>query len=143
MDLGFQPHQRLRTGRDYGRVMHKQQKAAGRNVVVLVAPRRLKGGAAAPARVGIMVSTKVSKLAVRRHQLKRWVRELFRTELKAHLTGWDVVVLFRSDPPAEGRRRLDEDIRALLTKAMHAGDAARRPRAGGGGGSGGGGGGAP
>ncbi len=128
MDRGYQPHERLRTGRDYGRVMQRQQKAAGRNVVVLAAQRRLKGGAPAPARVGIMVSTKVSKLSVRRHQLKRWVRELFRTELKSGLTGWDVVVLFRSDPPAAGRRRLDDDIRALLAKALAAGEGPRRTR---------------
>ncbi len=130
MDQGFQPHQRLRNGRDYGRVMHKQQKAAGRHLVVLLAPRRLKGGAIAPARLGIMVSTKVSKLAVRRHQLKRWVRELFRTELQHDLAGWDVCVLFRSDPPADGRKRLDDDIRALLRKALVANDGPRRPRPG-------------
>ena len=125
----FTAEQRFHHGRDFGRAFKRQQKAAGRHVVLLLAPR---GRHDAPARLGIMVSTKVSPLSVRRHQLKRWVRELFRTRLVALLAGFDAVVLFRSDPPVDGHRRLDEEIQALIPKALAAKpDPHGRPRGGG------------
>ena len=125
----FTPEQRFHHGRDFGRAFKRQQKAAGRHVVLLLAPR---GRHDAVARLGVMVSTKVSPLSVRRHQLKRWVRELFRTRLTALLVGFDAVVLFRSDPPATGHRRLDEEIQALIPKALAAKpDPHGRPRGGG------------
>ena len=89
--LSFPPAMRFHHGRDYGRLFHRQQKAAGRWVVVLVAPSR---AAAALPRLGVMISVKAVKTAVRRHQLKRWVRELFRTRLVERLGRHDLVVLF-------------------------------------------------
>jgi ribonuclease P protein component len=108
----------LHSNRDFGRIMHRQQKAAGRHVVVLVLPRPRRLDPRA--RLGAMISTKVAPSAVRRHQLKRWVRELFRLRLKATLHGHDVVVLFRRDPPADAHRQLDDEISALVAKALAA-----------------------
>jgi len=124
----FPPAMRFHHGRDYGRVMHRQQKAAGKHVVVLVAPRRgtAQGPATTP-RLGIMVSTKVADTAVRRHQLKRWVREQFRRGLHAQAGTNDVVILFRRDPPADFHAGLDAEIAALLTRAVAA-TSAPRPR---------------
>lgn len=120
-DASFPPAQRFHHGRDYGRVMHRQQKAAGRHAVVLVAPRRQ-----GPARLGIMVSTKVADTAVRRHQLKRWIRERFRTAWKERAAGHDVVVLMRQDPPRDAHADLDAELDRLLDKALTA-KAAPRP----------------
>ena len=117
-DHAFGPNHRLHSNRDYGRVFHRQQKAAGRYTVVLLSPRGRKGSQLA--RLGIMIGAKAVKTAVRRHQLKRWVRELFRTRLKETLTAHDCVVLFRSDPPADHHARLDEEIHGLVTKALAA-----------------------
>ena len=127
----FGPAHRLHSNRDYGRVFHRQQKAAGRHtglvvswgislwvLVVLLMPRARK--AAQQARLGIMVGAKAVKTAVRRHQLKRWVRELFRTRLKSSLAGHDCVVLFRSNPPEEAHTQLDEEISGLVAKALTA-----------------------
>ena len=114
----FGPAHRLHSNRDYGRVFHRQQKAAGRHTVVLLMPRARK--AAQHARLGIMVGAKAVKTAVRRHQLKRWVRELFRTRLKSSLAGHDCVVLFRSNPPEEAHTQLDEEISGLVAKALTA-----------------------
>jgi hypothetical protein len=63
---------------------------------------------------------KAVKTAVRRHQLKRWVRELFRIRLKAVLAGYDCVVLFRCDPPEDAHVRLDDEIVGLVTRALAA-----------------------
>mgnify|MGYP001118268998 CR=1 FL=1 len=97
-DQSFPPSQRLHDRGDYGRVFHRRQHA----------------------RLGIMVGTKVHKRAVRRHELKRWVRECFRRELKGPLHGYDAVVLFRRDPPEDGHADLDAEIRRLVAKALQA-----------------------
>ena len=116
-DATFGPAHRLHSNRDYGRVFHRQQKAAGRHVVLLVVPRSRRSGSLA--RVGVMISAKAVKTAVRRHQLKRWVRELFRLELKSALHGHDAVVLFRTDPKVD-HPALTAEILALVPKALGA-----------------------
>ena len=116
MDVTFGPEHRLHDGRDYSRVFNRQQKAAGRHVVVLVRPR--SPSERPHGRIGVMIAVKTARLAVRRHQLKRWVRELFRHELKSAAVGFDVVVLFRSDPPPDAHQLLNQEIRALLPKAL-------------------------
>jgi ribonuclease P protein component len=118
MDASFGPAHRLHDGRDYSRVFNRQQKAAGRHIVVLARPRSAKEPA--HGRIGVMIAAKTARSAVRRHQLKRWVRELFRRELKASTAGFDLVVLFRSDPPADAHAALDQELRHLIPKAMAA-----------------------
>jgi ribonuclease P protein component len=118
MDGTFGPGHRLHDNRDYSRVFNRQQKAAGRFVVVLVRPRDRKAGTAG--RVGVMIAVKTAAAAVRRHQLKRWVRELFRLQLKGVLAGHDTVVLFRRDPPVDAHAELDREILALVPKALAA-----------------------
>lgn len=114
------PHQaRLHHGGDYNRVFHHQQKAAGRLAVVLVRERPRKGQQLA--RIGVMVPAKVIKTAVRRHQVKRWVREWFRTEMKSVFDHHDVVVLMRADPPTEnGHAILKSELAVLASKALAA-----------------------
>jgi ribonuclease P protein component len=115
MDQRFPPSHRLHHGRDYSRVFNRQHKAAGRHVVVLLRAREER---ALDARLGIMVAVKTVSTAVRRHQLKRWVREFFRTRLHEVVRGYDVVVLFRADPPPEGHQLLSDEISALANKAL-------------------------
>jgi ribonuclease P protein component len=133
----FPPAARLHDQRDYSRVFNRQQKHGASHVVALLRPRA--PGEAACGRLGVMVSTKVAARAVRRHQLKRWVRELFRRELAPGLAGWDLVILFRRDPPPDGHQQLDGEVREAIAKARaHApgSGGGRRPRGGGEGGGG-------
>ncbi|MHC5067250.1 MAG: ribonuclease P protein component [Planctomycetota bacterium] len=125
-DQSFPPTNRLHTRRDYGRVFHRCQRADGKHCGVQLAARPKRGGKRA--RLGIVVGTKVHKRAVRRHQLKRWVRELFRREYKELLHGFDCVVMFRRDPPTDGHAALDDEIRRLISKAMAAEPRQRQPR---------------
>ena len=119
-DCSFPPAARLHDARDYNRVFNRQQKAAGRWSVLLLRPHGRPAS-----RLGIMVSTKVAKRAVRRHQLKRWVRELFRTRLRPLLPGCDCVVLLRADPTgADDHRQLDAELLRLAPLAL-----AARPQA--------------
>ena len=119
-DPSFGPEHRLHSNRDYGRAFHRQQKAGGTHVVVLVNPRSRRSGG--KPRLGVMMSAKAVRTSVRRHQLKRWVRELFRTRLKPVLDGFDAVVLFRCDLPdhEDAHARLDEEITHLAAKAVKA-----------------------
>ncbi len=115
MDQSFPPSARLHDRRDYGRAFHRGVKAHSRHCSLQLAPRPKRGPRRA--RLGVVVSTKVHKRAVRRHQLKRWVRELFRRELKDRLRGHDCVLVFRLDPPPDGHAALDDEIRHLIAKA--------------------------
>jgi len=116
MDTTFGPEHRLHDGRDYSRVFHRQQKAAGRHIVVLLRPRDRRESPLA--RLGVMISTKTAPLSVRRHQLKRWVRESFRLAFKDILIGHDVVVLFRNDPPENAHAIIEQELRHLIPKAL-------------------------
>lgn len=120
MDASFGPAHRLHSNRDYGRVFNRQQKAAGRWLVLLLRPRGRPGEPPGAARLGVMISAKTADTAVRRHLLKRWMREVFRLRLKTALAGHDAVVLFRSDPPSEGRVELERELLALVPKALAA-----------------------
>lgn len=125
-DATFPARRRLRSNRDYARVMNRQQKAAGRHVVVLALPRPRHLDQRS--RLGIMVAVKTVPTAVRRHQLKRWVRELFRTRLQARAHGHDLVVLFRSDLPPDGHALLDQEVLACSDRALAAAPGPRGPR---------------
>ncbi len=118
MDARHPPEARLHDQRDFSRVFQRQRKAAGKHVVVLAMRRPRKAGNRA--RLGVVVSTKVASRAVRRHQLKRWVRELFRLRLAGEVAGFDLVVLFRRDPPPDGHEALDREIIGLVPKALAA-----------------------
>lgn len=124
MDESLPPRNRFHTNGDYARAFNRQQKAAGRYVVVLINPRSRRSGG--QARLGVMIPNKAVKTAVRRHQLKRWVRELFRRQLKERLNGHDAVVLFRSNPPEDSHRALDDEIIHLVPKALAASAGAPR-----------------
>lgn len=118
-DRSLPPAARFHHGIDFSRAFDRGQKAGGRHCQVLLRPRgRHADGGQRCARLGIMVSTKVAALAVRRHTLKRWVRELFRTRLKQRLAGWDCAVVFRSDPPDHAA--CDAEVLALLDRALAA-----------------------
>ncbi len=121
------PAARFHHGIDFSRAFDRGQKAGGRHCQVLVRPRgRQQDGQPRCARLGVMVSTKVAALAVRRHTLKRWVRELFRTRLQGRLDGWDCAVVFRSDPPDHAA--CDGEVLELVERALAAQAQGRRRR---------------
>jgi ribonuclease P protein component len=113
-DERFPPAARLHTRRDYGRVFGRSQRGYGRFLTVMLSRRPESGDQRA--RLGVVVSLKVSKLAVRRHQLKRWARELFRRRLQHELPGWDLVIMLRHDPLGDGAA-FNAEVEAALQRA--------------------------
>ena len=116
MDQSFPPQARLHDGRDYGRVFHRGVRVHGKWCLVVVAPRPRRGGRRA--RLGVTVSTKVDKRAVRRHQLKRWVREWFRRERPEDLHAHDLVVSLKVQAEPVGHEQLDAELHRLVAKAQ-------------------------
>ena len=126
-DRRLPPAARFHHGIDFSRAFDRGQKAGGRHCQVLLRPRgRQQDGRGRCARLGVMISTKVAPLAVRRHAVKRWVRELFRLRLKGRLDGWDCAVVFRSDPPDHAA--CDAEVLALVERALVAKAEGRRRR---------------
>lgn len=124
-DRGFVPDQthppaaRFHHGVDFSRAFDRGQKAAGRHLVVLVRPRgRTPEGKPRCGRLGVMISVKAVKLAVDRHRIKRWARELFRLRFKDAVDGWDLMLLLRS-APLDHATFIDEVVQ-LLGRAMAA-----------------------
>jgi ribonuclease P protein component len=82
---------RLTKRRDYLLVQRRARKHLTQDLVIL-----WMGGRTSSTRLGITVSRKVAKQAVRRNRVKRWVRESFRQlDLERALRPLDVAVIAR------------------------------------------------
>jgi ribonuclease P protein component len=95
--------------RKYGVVAH------GKHVTITVSKR--VGKNKDKTRLGVVVSTKVSKSSPRRHELKRWTREVFRNTIKHEVRGYDVVVSFKTNPTVD-HATVDAEIVKVFRKAM-------------------------
>jgi ribonuclease P protein component len=72
-------------------------------------------------RVACVVGKKVSKLAVRRHKLQRWLREVARQEIKNTLSAWSYDMVWVALPSANALNSL-ADVRqevALLIRLIN------------------------
>lgn len=76
----------LRQAAEFAAVFAAKRSSRGKHLVVSVRPRGLAG-----ARLGLAVSRRASRLAVRRNYMKRVLRELFARRIAA-FAGFDVVV---------------------------------------------------
>ncbi|MBD2034899.1 ribonuclease P protein component [Leptolyngbya sp. FACHB-321] len=72
---------------------------------------------AAPTRVGISISLKVSKRAVVRNRLKRWLKVAARSLLWKFPVGWDIVVLVQPEATQCDYRQFLQELEQLLINA--------------------------
>jgi ribonuclease P protein component len=115
-DQRFRPCHRIRRSWEYRRVGRSRAQAGDRLVRAIVQPRnRARRGVA---RVGVVVSLKVSKKAVVRHRLKRWVREFFRTRAKDLLHGHDLVVHIRPAAATCEHQEFESSLRHCCLQAL-------------------------
>ena len=82
---------------------------------MLALPRREPAGASSPTRLGITVSKKVGKAAVR-NRVKRWVRESYRRMPELCPPGLDLVVVARPSAPDRGYEATATELRGLLRR---------------------------
>ncbi len=66
---------------------------------------------------GIVISTKVSKLATKRNQLKRRIKEIIRDDLKNQKIGYKVMILISPKVLEKEYSEIKESILGLFNKA--------------------------
>jgi ribonuclease P protein component len=69
-------------------------------------------------RIGIIVSKRISKLAVERNYIKRLLSEAIRHRLSELPVGWDIVLSARSQAKTADLQTLEQDIVTLLHRAQ-------------------------
>lgn len=82
---------RLRSDSDFAEVRNKGTLHQGQNFAISMRDR----GDSDPSRFGIIVSTKISKLAVIRNKVKRIIREAVVSEIENVNRGLDIVFLVK------------------------------------------------
>ena len=117
-DQRFHPRERLRLRRDFARVFEGKCKAADTVLVVYAAGNDLTWS-----RIGISVGKRIGN-AVRRHYVKRRIREAFRRSKGDLPQGLDIVCVARP-PAADAEVDVAASLRSLILKA-----AARCPTSG-------------
>lgn len=103
-DAPFPPCVRLRQAGQYKAVFARGRRQADANFTIISLPR--KNG---PARLGMVVSKKVSRLAVQRNRIKRQVRESFRRN-RQQMPALDLVVMARYRAAARSNAELARSL---------------------------------
>jgi ribonuclease P protein component len=111
--------QRLAKRPDYLAVQERGRRVSGSSYLLLALTRQ---GApqGASARLGITVSKKVGKAAVR-NQVKRWLRESYRRMSDLAPPGIDLVVVARPSAAESGYAGTSTELRGLLRRLRQPG----------------------
>jgi ribonuclease P protein component len=123
--LRFTPAQRLRKPHEFQRVYDGRQRAGDERLLIFAAPNDLGW-----TRIGLSVSRKQGN-SVRRHQLKRLLREAFRLSQHELPTGLDLILIPRAEASA-GVAEYRESLLRLtdrLARRLRRGAAASPPPA--------------
>jgi len=110
-DARFPPAARVLTSAEFGRVFKHGRRTATPQMALHVLAE-VEGGA----RLGLVVSRKVDKRAVRRNRIKRVVREYFR-RIRAQLQPGVYVMLARADAAKADNAQLRQTLERLFVRA--------------------------
>lgn len=114
----FSPKSRLKKRVDFIEIQSKGTKFRSRHLLLAFLPKSLvlfeKSEEAF--RLGITVSKKIDKRAVRRNRLKRRIREVFRAEKHKLLGGADLVFIALRDACEINFKALRDEVIFLLQK---------------------------
>ena len=103
---------RLRKSGDFHRVRQQGRSISSRLLILAWSPNNI-----GRARIGFVVSKRISKLAVERNHLKRLLSEAVRGCIPDILSGMDIVISARNAASAATLQTLTDDIRILLQRA--------------------------
>ena len=112
-DQNLTPERRIKQRRDFLRIQERGNKVRAKHLLFSFIER----SAGEDSRVGITVTTKVSKRAVRRNRFKRLIRELFRRNRRHFIKNVDLVVIALSGATELSTLQLTKEFRYLLYKA--------------------------
>lgn len=100
---------RLRRNRDFNRVFKKGKSFFVQEIGIKSLPNNLE-----VTKIGIVVSTKLTKKAVERNRLKRQLREVIRHALPEIREGFDLMIITRPGILGKSYREIDEVVRKIL-----------------------------
>ena len=103
---------RLRKSGDFHRVRQQGRSISSRLLILAWSPN-----GTGQARIGFVVSKRISKLAVERNHLKRLLSEAVRVCIPEILPGMDIVISARNAASTATLQTLTGDIRILLQRA--------------------------
>ena len=103
---------RLRKNGDFRRVRQQGRSISSRLLILAWSPNDI-----GQARIGFVVSKRISKLAVERNHLKRLLGEAVRAYIPDILPGIDIVISARNAADAATLQTLTGDIRIVLQRA--------------------------
>ena len=103
---------RLRKGSDFQRVRQQGRSITSRLLILAWVPNEVT-----TLRVGIVVSKRISKLAVKRNHIKRLLSEAIRPVLPEVSGDWDIVLSARQAITSADLSTLQHDIVTLLYRA--------------------------
>lgn len=103
----FRPFERLKSSADFKQVFENPEKISGKHLLVLWKP-----GHTGHARLGLITSKRVSKLAVSRNRIRRIIRDSFR-QTKAALGQIDMIVIARHPCAALSKSELRKETDIL------------------------------
>jgi len=104
----FDKKQRLQNAREFDYVFERARRSSNRCFTVLA---RANTNTASTPRLGLIISKRCAKSAVRRNRLKRLIRESFRRN-KEDLKGLDIVVLGK----AAAVSKTNQELLTLLNR---------------------------
>ena len=107
-------NRRIRYEKDFDALFTKGRKQNGTLFGLRFGPRYRP---ATPTRFGFVVGTKISKDAVVRNRLKRWLREATRVLLPRVATGLDIVVVVFPEGREATFETVSEELARLLARA--------------------------
>ncbi|MBW4474929.1 MAG: ribonuclease P protein component [Stenomitos rutilans HA7619-LM2] len=123
---------RLKSRQDFNAVYRKGRRQRSRHLTLVIQRRlatevpkhhhKLNSSttvaiALEPTRVGISISQKVSKRAVVRNRIKRWLRVAARLLLPRFPTGWDMIVIVHPEATQCDYRQFLQELEQLLINA--------------------------
>ncbi|MCB1582963.1 MAG: ribonuclease P protein component [Marinicella sp.] len=106
----FPKGKRLLTRLDFSRVFSKSKRIQNQYFTVLLHYTQ----SSQPPRLGLVVSKKIDKLAVKRNRIKRLIRESFR--MKKQLKSADYVVMAKPGVSKIGNQLITESLNQLWQK---------------------------
>jgi ribonuclease P protein component len=119
---GFGPHNRLRRRREFDQVFAFGRSAADRHFVVYTRDTESE-----TSRLGLVVGRKAGN-AVRRHRIKRLLREAFRLSRNRFAGGVEVVVVVRTNAWPDTLADVRNALVRLVGKSLKATPRPRPPR---------------
>ncbi|NJK38582.1 MAG: ribonuclease P protein component [Oscillatoriales cyanobacterium RM1_1_9] len=116
-------HHRLRRPQDFKSVYARGKRVFGRQLSLTVLsqaqgePSEPRSQQLPPTRIGISVSQKVSKLAVKRNRIKRQIRAALSQILPNLSPGWDVIIGVKPRLEECNSGEILQELKQLLIKA--------------------------